>query len=83
MDPAQPDNFVMKLGMRSFAQLVFYPFEYGRTLMQVMGFVFINTKGTFHFQFPACFVTVCVFNNAINLVCCVCSFVFVLFKGAK
>lgn len=38
MDPDSlpaADNFVLKLGTRSLAQCVFYPFEYGRTLMQI------------------------------------------------
>lgn len=54
MDPdALPtaDSFVMKLGMRSFAQCVFYPFEYGRTLMQVI-YLLMNIVGAISWMFP-------------------------------
>lgn len=34
--PSRPaDTFVMQMGLRSFAQFVFYPFELGRTLIQL------------------------------------------------
>lgn len=40
MDADRPDapsgpSFVVTMGMRAFAQFVFYPFEYGRTLIQL------------------------------------------------